>query len=299
MKLSPIILLVYNRPEHTKKTVEALQKNKLAKDSLLYIFSDGPKREEDVPKIKKVRDYIKTIKGFKKVKIIERKKNLGLANSIIKSISDVVDKHGSVIEIEDDVVVSRNFLYYINYLINRYKNNKKIFSITGYNYPQMKIPLEYKYDVYFSKRFGGWGFATWSDRWKKVDWKIGDYREFKKSKKLQRKFNEAGDDLSDMLVSQMKEKIDSFAIRFCYYHFKNNAFCVYPIKSYVNNIGLDGSGVHCGKSENNKYSNKKLNEKINLRIPPKVELNKELADNFKKIFKKNYFKNIILKIIKR
>jgi GT2 family glycosyltransferase len=115
-KLSPIILFAYNRPEHTKKTVEALQKNKLAKDSLLYIFSDGPKREDDVPKIKKVRDYIKTIKGFKKVEIFESNKNKGLANSVISGVTKIINKYGEVIVLEDDLITSPNFLVYMNKL---------------------------------------------------------------------------------------------------------------------------------------------------------------------------------------
>jgi hypothetical protein len=267
----------------------------------LYIFSDGPKREEDVPKIKKVRDYIKTIKGFKKVEIFESNKNKGLANSVISGVTKIINKYGEVIVLEDDLITSPNFLVYMNKLLNKYEKEKKIYSITGYNFPEkiMKIPKDYRFDIYFNLRAASWSWATWKDRWKRVDWETRDFENFKKNEDLQKRFNFGGEDMSDMLMDQMTGKIDSWAIRWCYHHFKNNAFCVYPIKSYVNNIGLDGSGVHCGKSENNKYSNKKLNEKINLRIPPKVELNKELADNFKKIFKKNYFKNIILKIIKR
>jgi hypothetical protein len=301
IKLSPIILFVYNRPDHTRKTVEALRKNELAKDSLLYVFSDGPKREEDFLKVKEIRKYLRTIKSFRKIELFESKENKGLANSVISGVTKIINKHGRVIVLEDDLITSPNFLVYMNKLLDKYEKEKKIYSITGYNFPGkiMKIPKDYEFDVYFNPRAASWSWATWKDRWEKADWEIKDFENFKKSKKLQKKFNLGGEDMSEMLISQMEGKLDSWAIRWCYHHFKNNAFCVYPVKSYINNIGHDGSGVHCGKSENNKYNNKKLNEKIDLKIPPKVELNKELTDNFKKIFKKNYFKKIIFKIIRR
>jgi hypothetical protein len=298
MKLSPIILFVYNRPEHTQKTVEALQKNKLAKESLLYVFSDGPKGEGDVSKIKEIREYLRTIKGFKKVEIFESDKNKGLANSVISGVTKIINKHGRAIVLEDDLITSPNFLVYMNKLLNKYEKEKKIYSITGYNFPEkiMKIPKDYKFDVYFNPRAASWSWATWKDRWEKADWEIKDFENFKKSKKLQKKFNLGGEDMSEMLISQMEGKLDSWAIRWCYHHFKNKAFCIYPTESYVNNIGLDGSGVHCGV--NYKYQNKNLSKTFGLKTPSKIELNEKIVNNFKNIFYKNFAKKIFYKIKK-
>ena len=178
--LSPIVLFVYNRLEHTKRTVGALKKNKLAKESQLYIFSDAPKNDEAVPMVKQVRKFIKKVDGFKKVEIIERNKNFGLANSIITGVTEVINKHGKVIVLEDDIVTSPAFLVYINRLLEVYKNNKKIYAITGYNQPSriMKIPKDYPYDVYFHPRAASWSWGTWKDRWNKADWEVKDFEKF-------------------------------------------------------------------------------------------------------------------------
>jgi len=104
MNLSPIVLFVYNRPDHTRQTVEALQKNELAEQSELFVYSDAPKNEEAKEKVKEVREYIRTIDGFKKVTIIEREKNWGLADSIIDGVTKIVNEYGKIIVLEDDLV---------------------------------------------------------------------------------------------------------------------------------------------------------------------------------------------------
>ncbi len=299
MKLSPIVLFVYNRPWHTKQTVEALVKNELAKDSLLYIFSDGAKSDKDVNKVNEVREYIKTIKGFKDIIITESESNKGLANSIINGVTEVINKHGKVIVLEDDLVTSQSFLYYMNKLLNKYENEKQIYSVTAYNHPKklIKIPEDYSYDAYFCSRACSWSWGTWKNRWENVDWEVKDYNEFIKNKKLQKKFNQGGNDMSNMLTSQMNGKIDSWAIRWCYHHFKNNAYCVYPTKSYINNIGHDGSGVHCG-SKNNKFENNDLNNNQSLKLPDKITINKKLIKRFKKVYDQNFIKKLIIELLK-
>jgi hypothetical protein len=295
MNLAPIVLFVYNRPIHTKKTVQALLKNKLASQSILYIYSDYPKKEEHKEDVKKVREYIHTIKGFKEIHIIERKQNYGLAKSIIEGVIEVINKYGRIIVIEDDLITSHMFLTFMNNMLETYEKEKKIYSITRYNYPPklMKIPEEYKYDIYFSPRAGSWGWATWKDRWNKADWEVKDYEEFKNNKQLQKEFNKGGDDMTDMLISQMEGKLDSWAIRWCYTLFKNNAYCVYPTKSYIDNIGMDGSGVHCGKSE--KYKQKELNIKAQVITPEVIELNQDLVKQVKKIHSSGTILNLIKK----
>ena len=300
MKLAPIVLFVYNRSWHTMQTVEALKKNKLAEKSGLFIFSDGPKSREDELKVKEVREYIRKIKDFKSIKIIKRKKNLGLANSVIRGVTEIINKYGEVIVLEDDVITSEFFLEYANFLLNKYKTNKPVFSITGYNPPKklMKIPKNYDYDIYFSPRAGAQVWATWKDRWEKADWEVKDFDEFLKNKELQKRFNYSGGDMADMLISQMEGKIDSWAIRWCYAHFKNNALCIYPTKSYINNIGFDGSGVHSGKSKKYKIGEDNLNMVKIPRLPKKLELNSKLMNNFRKVYKTKIFQTKIFKLIK-
>lgn len=295
MNPSPITLFVYNRPIHTKKTIKALKANKLASKSILYIYSDCPKKEEHIKDVKEVREYIYTIKGFKQINIVERKQNYGLAKSIIKGVTEVIDKYNKVIVLEDDLITSHMFLSFMNNMLETYEKEKKIYSITGYNYPPklMKIPKEYKYDIYFSPRAGSWGWATWKDRWDKADWEVKDYEEFKKNKQLQKEFNKGGDDMTDMLIKQMEGKLDSWAIRWCYTLFKNNSYCIYPTRSYIDNIGMDGSGVHCGSSE--KYKQRELNTKTQIITPDVIEPNEEIVKQIRRINSGNP----ILSLIKR
>ncbi len=296
MTLTPIVLFTYNRPWHTRKTLDALNKNALAEKSKLFIFSDGFKGGEDKKEVQEVRKVIRGTKGFKDIEIIERDKNQGLANSVIDGVTEVVEEHGKVVVLEDDLITSPSFLEYMNSMLESYEDEKKVFSISGYNHPLslMKIPKNYPYDIYFNPRAASWGWATWKDRWEKADWKVRDFNEFLKNKDLQKKFNQGGEDMSKMLIRQMNGEIDSWAIRWCHTHFKNNAYCVYPVVSYVDNIGYDGSGVHCGKTKRNKFKNDYLNRKKELILPKEIRVSKEMMNNFRKIYKENILKKVKL-----
>jgi hypothetical protein len=299
MKLAPIALFVYNRPVHTRKTIEFLLDNNLSSQSNLYIFSDAPKREEDKSKVAAVRKYIHSIKGFNEIHINEREKNLGLAKSIVSGVTEVVDKYGSVIVLEDDLVTSPEFLTYMNCLLNKYEDEKDVFCVTGYNHSPslMQIPENYPYDVYFNPRPCSWGWGVWKDKWDKADWDVSDFNRFIKDKDLQNKFNYSGEDKSEMLMKQMRGEIDSWAIRWDYTLFKNDAFCVYPVKSYIDNIGNDSTGVHCGKST--RFSQSDLNRLDYPKLPPNIEINPEIMNNFRKVYSKNIIQKLLGKSVKR
>lgn len=282
MNLAPIVIFTFNRLEHTKKTIEALKKNDLAIDSEIYIFSDGPRNNEEVISVEKVRNYIKTIDGFKKINIIESKINKGLAKSVIEGVTDIIQKYGKVIVIEDDLVTSKHFLKYMNEALDIYQERPDIWSISGYT-PNIKIPKNYTDEVYLIKRGASWGWATWKDRWKLNDWEIKDYNEFKKNIKLRKSFNEAGSDMSPMLNDQMKGRINSWAIRWGYNQFKMNMWTIYPIRSLVKNIGNDLSGTHT--SITNKYNVILATEKPNLN--KSVQINPLLCKEFKKFYDLN------------
>jgi hypothetical protein len=161
--LAPIVLFVYNRPWHTKQTIEALQKNELASESELFIYSDAPKNKKAEEKVKKVREYIKNIDGFKKITIIEREKNWGLANNIINGVTEIVNKYGKIIVLEDDLVTSPYFLRFMNEALEFYKHNEKVMHISGYMFPVFNDDLE---DTFFIKPTTCWGWATWDRAWK-------------------------------------------------------------------------------------------------------------------------------------
>ncbi|MDH3269365.1 MAG: glycosyltransferase, partial [Ignavibacteria bacterium] len=190
---APIVLFVYNRPEHTKRTVESLLNNTLINNSTLFIFSDGPKNDKDLKNVEEVKDYIRTIKGFDKIEIIEREKNFGLANSVISGVTQVIESYGKVIVLEDDMISSPYFLKYMNEVLNFFEYDQRIFSVTGYTFP-IKIPEYYKYPVYLSSRSSSWGWGTWKNRWEKADWEIKDFQSFINDKSRVESFNKGGDD---------------------------------------------------------------------------------------------------------
>lgn len=299
MELAPIVLFVFNRPEHTQKTIKALQNNKLAKDSDLFVFSDGPRNKNDLLGIETIRKDLKDLKGFKTVNLRFNEFNKGLANSIISGVTEIINKYKQIIVLEDDLITSHAFLNYMNKLLNFYKNKDKIFSIAGYNHPQriMKIPQNYPYDIYFNPRPSSWGWGTWKDRWETVDWEVQDFNRFIKDEKYKKEFNKGGEDLTNMLNKQMKGKLDSWAIRWCYHHFKHNALSVYPTISFIENIGIDKSGTH--SKSTNRFRQAHLNNKMEYKLPETISINNEIMNNFRKIYRYGVLKKLKLKIVDR
>ena len=288
-KLAPIVLFVYNRPEHTKKTVESLLKNINAGKSSLLVYSDGPKNDFDANKIRIVRNYVRDLKGFHKIEIVEREKNLGLANSVITGINDVFNLYDCVIVLEDDVITAPLFLNFMNDALEFYQDDMKIFSVSGYPYP-IKIPNVYNQEVFISFRTSSWGWGTWKNRWEKADWELKDFDNFFSDKKSQMLFNRAGEDLIQMLIAQKRNEIDSWAIRWSYTHFKNNAYCLYPVRPLCKNIGTDSSGTHSSSSE--KLSVELDQSGRGFELSRKLEINHEISGEIQKLFKPTFFRRI-------
>src|ERR1700744_1050421 len=161
--LAPIALFVYNRPDHTRRTLSYLQKNILAEESRLFIFSDGPKPPADETKVEQVRQLIQEISGFKSVKIISSKQNLGLANSIIKGVTQLVNEYGKVIVFEDDLLSSPYTLEYFNEALTRYADEEKVMHIGAYMFgiDNKNLPETFFYRIVYS-----WVWATWNRAWK-------------------------------------------------------------------------------------------------------------------------------------
>lgn len=290
--LSPILLFVYNRFEHLENTVNSLKANSLARDSELHIFSDGPKDENDMG-VETVRQYIKDINGFKKIKIYENEFNAGLADSIISGVSKIIESSNKVIVVEDDLVVSKNFLSYMNRALDFYEFDDKTMSISAYNYPTdlFKVPKHYNKDVFYSLRNSSWGWGTWKNCWNIVDWELKDYYSFIKDSNAIKKFNLGGEDLTRMIKMQNNNEISSWAIRFCYAHYKNNMYSVTPIETLVDNTGHDGSGTHTRK--NKSFSSNKMFSEKEI-VFEDLEYDSIVQERHRLVFKKN----IIYKVLR-
>jgi len=281
MILTPIILFVYNRPEHTKKTLESLKINELASESSLFIFSDGNKNERDKNNVDEVRNYLSKISGFKEIKITLRDKNLGLADSVISGVTKVIEKYGKAIVLEDDIVTSPYFLKFMNEALDFYENDKRIYSISGYNFP-IKIPETYTHPVYISPRPSSWGWATWKDRWEKADWNIEKSFNVYDKKEIRNIMDKAGKDLAPMLLKSIERKIDSWAVKLAFTQLKSNSFCLFPIKSLTRNIGADATGTNFDKVTY-KY-NVRIDESMKeFSFPKELEYLREINDQIKRI----------------
>ncbi|MBW4890540.1 glycosyltransferase [Mucilaginibacter sp. HMF5004] len=243
---APIALFVYNRPEHTRRTLAYLQKNLLAEESRLYIFSDAAKSEADVFKVDEVRQLIKKVEGFKSVKVIERKANLGLANSVIAGVTQLVNEYDKVIVFEDDLLSSPYTLTYFNEALERYAKEEKVMHIGAYMYPIDNDGLP---QSFFYRAATSWGWATWARAWKyfepDVDALIG---QFDNKKILQ--FSIEGNMNFWKQIKEFKAgKNNSWAIRWYASIFLKGGLTLNPSRSLIHNIGNDGSGIHSNNED--------------------------------------------------
>lgn len=243
-KLAPVILFTYNRLDHTMQTIEHLKNNNLAIYSDLIVFSDGWKTDKDEKLVQKVRAYLKSVKGFNSCLVIERKANFGLARNIIEGVTEVINKFGKVIVLEDDLLTSKNFLCYMNECLEYYKDRQDIFSISGYTGNLPSLPC-YDNETYLSYRPASWGWATWKHQWDNIDWDVSDFKEFIKNKKEVKRFNRGGIDMTRMLKYYIKGRNNSWAIRWSYSMYKQNKYSVYPKVSKIQNIGFGKDATHC------------------------------------------------------
>lgn len=299
MNLAPIILFVYNRPWHTLQTLEALLANELSVESKLYIYCDGPKEKtltEDLKKIEDVRKVIREKKWCGKVEIKERENNLGLANSVINGVTEVIEKHGKVIVLEDDIVTSRHFLNFMNDGLNVYEHDNEVFGISGYAFPSEKLIEK---ETYFLPIMSSWGYATWNNRWSKINFNGKDLLNQVENKSINNKLNFSNLDFLKMLKDQVAGLNDSWAVRFYVSMYLEKGLFLYPKSSLLKNIGFDGTGVHCKADENSIYNqNYKNNIEINV-TRQTVKLDKRILNSFNKKVKRFSLKSFKKKVRKK
>jgi hypothetical protein len=294
MNLAPIVLFVYNRLEPLKQTIKSLQKNELANNSELFIFSDEAENENIEFKVSKVREYIKKVSGFKKVVVFERKKNWGLANSIIDGVTKIVNKYGRIIVLEDDLVTSPYFLRFMNEALEMYKDDPKIASIHGYIYPIKNLP-----DTFFIKGADCWGWATWKNKWSIFEEDGKKLLDQIKKKNIKRDvdFNNSYG-YTKMLKDQIEGKNNSWAVRWYISAFLKNKLTLYPGQSYVQNIGFGDDATHC-KTEADLFKINLNNQYKLLKITSNEDLiSKKKIENYFKSINKSFYQKLKFKITK-
>ena len=249
MTYAPIALFTYNRADHTQKAVESLLKNAEAKKSDLFIFSDGPKNEKAVEGVRKNREYIHEVRkfesiGFKSVSIIEREKNWGLARSLIAGITELTEKYGYVIVVEDDLILSPYFLQFMNDALEKYKDDDRVGAISAYLNPiDAKAP-----ETFFLRYFACWGWAVWKRSWDILNTDARDLLRQLRWKKCDFDIDNSGP-FYGLLYCQKLGLVDSWAVLFYASLFLKNKLVLYPGISCAQIGGVDGSGTHSGNNQ--------------------------------------------------
>ena len=253
MTLAPIILFVYNRPWHTEQTLRALMANDLTAESELYIYADGPKpnaTDEQLQKIREVRQVIRKEQWCGKVHIVESEKNKGLADSIIGGVTEIVNKYGKIIVLEDDIVPTTGFLRYMNDALEMYKDDKQVMQVSGYIYPYTKVPKIPT--TYFLRIMACWGWGTWKRAWDYYEHDIDIHLSHFNTPKLQKKFDVEGHMKNYCQLQNNKNgTYYTWAVRWYASWVYAGGFSLFPSQSLVYNAGFDDSGEHCGASQVN------------------------------------------------
>ena len=237
---SPIVIFGFNRPERFRIMTESLRANKGWNERDIYVYVDGARTEEERAKVAEVEAIARTLTD----NVAASSVNKGLAESIIGGVTEVVDRYGAVIVLEDDLVLQPRFLEFMDQALSVYREDERIMSVCGYGL-KIKRPEGYAGDVYLSRRSSSWGWATWADRWHTVDWNVSDWEDLSRDKAKQRAFNRGGSDLYSMLRDYMNGRNRSWAIRFCYSQFVQGKWSVHPFRSLVLNEGYGADATNC------------------------------------------------------
>lgn len=277
--MSPICLFVYKRFETTKLMLEALLACPECADSDLYVFMDEARNDSEAKSVEKVRELFDYLKGFKAIHPFPARMNKGMANSVIDGVTKVLSENESVIVIEDDIVVSPDFLTFMNAALDAYRDREDIWSISGYTPQLNELKRCNPQGVFLVPRAQCWGWATWADRWETVDWEVADFKRLARKKKLQQQFNRGGNDLFRTLEMERRERIESWAVRWAYAASKQKKWTVNPVQSKTQNIGLKSSTSHVGWHDERHNVELQGNATI---IDPNVQPDEKLMRAFKK-----------------
>jgi FkbM family methyltransferase len=282
--LAPITLTVFDRYRHTRQTLDALAENDLAKDSELFIFSDAP-QEGKVVQAKDVAEVRQLIRKyddkFKQVTIVEREENWGLAKSIITGVTELVNKYGKVIVMEDDLVTSPGFLTYMNDALDFYKDEEKVMHISGFFIPHSKqLP-----ETVFYNTGSTWGWATWKRAWQHFNNNIEELDKKLKESGRMHEFNlEGAYEFYRQVKMNLSGKKKTWGIRWYASMFLMNGLALHPGKSLVQNIGNDNSGTNTG-DDGNSHFHAELAEKVHVSEIPLLE-NREARETAKEFYRK-------------
>ncbi len=239
------VLLTYNRSYHTGEVINALSQNTVLPKTL-YIFQDGLRKEEHRAEWEKVNRLIREA-DFCPTTLYVSDTNKGVANSVISGVGHALSRHDAVIVIEDDCVPAVNFMRFMEQCLEKYREDERVWCVGGFNDP---IEVERDiYDVYGCGRTSSWGWGTWKDRWRRFSFDNDILKRLKRDEKKSGALATWGNDCEQMLLSNVAGKGDIWDVYWSLLMLEAGGICVLPYESLVRNIGLDGTGTHCGASD--------------------------------------------------
>jgi len=273
-----VALTVYNRTYHLRQVLAALR-NCCGEIEILYVFCDGPKSSQDLGAVGRVREIVKDITWIPRI-MVERARNLGLAKSLVSAVDYVFERHASIILLEDDCVPGPHFFRFMKECLDLYRGDKRVLSISGYTVPIPQILRDnHPYDLYFFPRFGSWGWATWKDRW---DFYERDFAgAYERACRTGVNFDRAGGDIEGIIQRTIQGGLDAWTPGWLLGGLMRDLYTIYPMVSHIQNIGHDGSGVHCGRSP---LYDTPVAKDFSPRFPPSVFLNRRIDNHFRKYY---------------
>lgn len=238
---TPVLLITFRRPETTKKVFEEIRK---ARPERLFLFSDGPRNEEEKVKVEMVRKIISNIDWPCKVKKLFMKKNLGLAKGALGSVHWFFKNVEEGIIFDDDCVPDQSFFRFCSELLEKYRDDDRVMHITGSN--PHRVWKRDSYSYYFSKYPYVWGWATWRRAWKKYDFNMDSYPDLKRKKyfsdifkdRLERKY------ILGILDHAYYKNPNAVDTRWLFSIIVNNGISIVPSKNLVRNIGFGDDSTH-------------------------------------------------------
>jgi len=246
----PVVLFVYNRLEHTRRTIEALRNNYGAAETDVIVFADGAKNSGDEEKVAALQDYLnddQTSQGFKSLQTINRPENFGLARSIVEGVTFALETSSACIVLEDDIVTSPMFLNYMNTALENYAKTPQVWHISGYNFPIETAELP---ETFFFRGASCWGWGTWKDRWQHFYKNPAELiRQFDSEQVYEFDYQGVSNNWGQVLDNSRGIK-NTWAVFWYATVFKHQGLCLHPAHSLTKNIGHDGSGEHCKPNEN-------------------------------------------------
>jgi hypothetical protein len=239
---APIALFIYKRPDHTRRTIEHLLRCVGFDHSPVYVFADGPKHPRDVPVIQRTRSEARRLLGDRAV-YLERETNAGLDNSVIAGVTDLCGRHGRVVVVEDDLVVSPHFLEFLNAGLRLYENEPRVMQVCGHIFD---VPeLRESKDAILLPLISSWGWATWKRAWDLFDPEARGWTERLNDQQERTRFDLDGSfPYARMLSQQMRRAVPAWDIRWYYTVFVRKGLALYPPRALVLNEGFDGTGTH-------------------------------------------------------